>query len=144
MIDNYVFELHLKSLLEFGTDGEDKLCQTSEIGFRMDFHTKTYSHLLDQFRPTNISLTLGASIYFPQRSSTSKGSELVITCLIDFYLYFPQINDYKKKIIISVRLDDTFLPKFVFVRLLMGPVNTVHRPPIIEKCSHEFCYNVLL
>ena len=62
----------------------------------MGFHTKTYSHLLDQFRPTTISLTLCASIYFPQLSSTSKGSELVITCLIDFYFQFPQINDYKK------------------------------------------------
>ena len=94
LIDNDVFEFTFEEFI--GTDGEDKLSQTSEIGHWMGFHTKTYSHLLDQFRPTTISLTLCASIYFPQLSSTSKGSELVITCLIDFYFQFPQINDYKK------------------------------------------------
>ena len=97
LIDNDVFEFTFEEFI--GTDGEDKLSQTSEIGYWMGFHTKTYSHLLDQFRPTTISLTLCASIYFPQLSSTSKGSELVITCLIDFYFQFPQINDYKKIII---------------------------------------------
>ena len=119
LIDNDVFEFTFEEFI--GTDGEDKLSQTSEIGYWMGFHTKTYSHLLDQFRPTTISLTLCASIYFPQLSSTSKGSELVITCLIDFYFQFPQINDYKKIIITLLFYANNYLLFHYFCDIMTIP-----------------------